>query len=765
MNSQKYKIQALIAEIDEVLSKPATRLPWAGSIDNVHLSRHLLERVRAYLVSQDSKLPAGQKPASSQNRRPEQVRVPPPPPPLPAAGRPLAAEQILLAVTGEIDRLRENLTQPLQEDIQALREEQQALVQEIKQLEAVRQQQQSLAQQQANQQQIISQFMQALTDKLQKTLTGGASQTLGNLENQFLAGSAAPDEGATSDSGLDLSQQRAGEYPVLTPAQRLEQMQQFQARADSLLMRLDSTMETAFEALQGNLQSYQESLSQGLDRMHGLGQQSEAMFAAWVNHLAQQLGRETYAWAQRPIDLANRESATAAQPIEPADADPALPNTARSHPAAAPSIPEQVQEDRSSGVLGEEDRLPYAGTEISRHSAELRRDGDRAPTPSSLPELEEKLFGSQPLSPTAAAFPEAQTETAPPGGSENAEDLYASLFATEEIAELELEPFVLENTETETEIAPLPSQTPETPSTAEPLAAEDLFANLLAQDESLEDFLVGEDSELATANSVEELTLDTENLFPAQLAAEPLVSEPLAPTDELQIDAGDREPAETVSNSGELSDTPAAVPPSRPRPPVLRTAPEISSTLEGAQPRVPSARDVQTGDFYSESLQPEEAYIQASPDENLLPVEESEDLEDRALTLDNNTLQQLEADLYGLEGLENSVSRRPSALAEDPDGRAENPPAAAAEEEVGTLEDLFADVLEMSPLDEPFSLEEELDAELFAEAEDPNLTLDEILASLTQAQTTEIDALNPERSTAGETEGLLSALPDGQKKN
>ncbi|MGB7893548.1 MAG: hypothetical protein WCF82_16795, partial [Microcoleus sp.] len=136
MNSQKYKIQALIAEIDEVLSKPAPRLPWTGSIDTVH-QRQLLERVRAYLVSSDSKLTAPKAPARP-NVRPQPVPVPKVP--LPAPG-PSAAEQIMLAVTGEISHLRSSLTGPLQEDIEALRQEQQALIQEIKQLEAKRQQQ------------------------------------------------------------------------------------------------------------------------------------------------------------------------------------------------------------------------------------------------------------------------------------------------------------------------------------------------------------------------------------------------------------------------------------------------------------------------------------------------------------------------------------------------------------------------------------------------------------------------------------------------
>jgi hypothetical protein len=734
MNSQKYKIQSLIAEIDEVLSKPAPRLPWTGSIDTVH-QRHLLERVRTYLVSQDSKLPAGQKPSINQNVPPTPVRVPPPPPrppQIPTAG-PSATEQIVRAVTGEISNLRENLTQPLQEDIQALRQEHQTLIQEIKELEAKRYQQQSLAQQQANQQQIISEFMQALTGQLQEAFARSASPIPGNLQNQQLvAGSAPPALGASSDSGFDAGREMTQEYPLLTPAQRFEQMQQFQASADSLLMRLDSTMNVVFETLQDNLQSYQESLGQGLDRMHGLGKQSEAMFSAWVNRLAEQLGRETYSWAQHPIDLTSREI-DSPRPIDPTAAGAVLPDTPPSDRSPT-LIPDRALENRSSEDIAEQDRFPYAGTEISPQFGQLRRDRDRTPTELSLPDLEANLFGTEPMGPTEPAFPKAQVETAAPETDDDVEDVYASLFATDEIAELELEPFVLENTETAAEIAPEPSQTIEEPQTVGSLAAEDLFANLLDEGESLGDFLAGEDSDFVIANSVEELTLDTEDLFEPQVA-QPPVSESEIPTAQLQIDTGDRS---------------AATPPPLPQQFLAgTTAPEITPTPTSRQPRVPSARDVQTGEF---GLESDDVYIQASPDENLLPaIEESEELEDRSINLDTNTLQQLEADLYSLEGLENSASGRSPMWVDSSEGGAGNPFAAAVEEESGTLEDLFADVLAVSPSEEAFSLEEELDAELFGESEDPNVTLDDILASLTQAETDPVRALNSEGATSGET--------------
>ena len=784
MNSQKYKIQALIAEIDEVLSKPAPRLPWTGSIDTVH-QRQLLERVRAYLVSPDSRL-AADKGSPSPNVRPQPVpvpKVPLPKVPLPAKG-PSAAEQIMLAVTGEISHLRSSLTGPLQEDIEALRQEQQALIQEIKQLEAKRQQQQSLAQQQANQQQIISEFLQVLTARLEETLTSDFSQILGSLENQLLPIASAPYSlGSGQSEQPALNQQTSGEHPLLTPAQRLEQMQLFQSRADSLLMRLDSTMGIVFDALQANLETHQASLSQGIENMYGLSQQSEAMFAAFVNHLAAQLGREASSYVQEPIAIANNlETAAPTSADRSVAAAPASSNTAIEQSAAG---------HPPTGGLPEQDRLPYAGTEISPQFGQLRRDRDRLETPISLPDLEDNLFGFAPeKGRPATRFSGAESEDRLAVNGENVEDLYASLFAGESVAELELEleNFSIENTENAGEAAGIRYQTATDYESAEPLNnAEDLFVNLLDEGESLEDILVGEDSDFVIGNSVDDLTLDTEDLFEPEVATVPhvseppaissigqtvfQVSEPPASTADRQLEPDDRENLETAQNFGSQFDTPAVdrSPSNLRTPSALNTLAEISPNRPTATTRVPSARDVQTGEFDTASQRLDDAYIQASPDEDLLPVEALEDDLDRALNLDNNTLELLETDLYNLEGLQNTGSRRSNFSAANsldlsvssPPGGAQNPFAVAAEEELGTLEDLFSDVLELSS-DEPFVLEDELEDDLFTEEDESKLTLDEILASLTETDRALTDSPSPETA---ETDSRAIESSRKQKKN
>ena len=811
MNSQnKYKIQALIAEIDEVLSKPVPRFPWTGSMDTVH-QRQLLERVRTYLVSPDLKLVADKELSSSPRFRPEVVGGTE----STVATNQQAVDQILLAVTGEISHLRSELMQPLQEDIQALMQEQEALVQEIQQLEAKRQQQQSLAQQQANQQQIIAEFLQALTLSLQETLARGVFRP--SVENQWLPGAQATDRDRGSDSSrLEPSQQTKGEPGEMTGTEEIDRkLQLFEADVDRLMTRLDSTMSIVFETLEANLQSYQESLSQGIEKMHGLGQQSEAMFTALVNHLAAQLGREASSYLQQPFDLSTAKSETSTA-VDRTPASPLLPNPAesestlrlRSETTAETPIPNALVESENlpRSQFGEQERLPYAGTEMSPQFGQLRRERDRNQLLISLPDLEENLFGDESLGSRATTgFPGAESEVQLAQTSEDVEDLYASLFTGEEVAELELEDFTIENTENAADLKLVESQIPPEYETSEPLiaadlelvqspiipeydtsepliAADDFVANLLDEDESVEDVQRRENSDFVIANSVEDLTLDTEDLFAPEVAGLPQLSAPLASTSEPQLDLEEPKNQEIAPNQAELDSAAAhktrPLPPPPP-PPAFRTTPETTSKLPAAAPGVASVGDVQAGELGAVAERLDDAYIQASPDEDLLPSARSEDSLDRTLNLDNNTLQQLEADLYSMEGAENQIERRspPSVplnsqqLVDYPDGNAETPPYdrhnGQAAEEFATLDDLFAHVLEVSSdEDETLSWEEELDAELFSSsAGGSSLSLDEILVSLTQTENPPMNSPNQESETAEERNAPQSNSGEIQKKN
>ncbi|NJR65020.1 MAG: hypothetical protein HC772_06385, partial [Leptolyngbyaceae cyanobacterium CRU_2_3] len=271
--AQTDQVQALIQEIDEVLSKTSPRLPWVMSNDAMR-QRQVLEQARNCLVTLQSSSPADEAIAPAAGLLP--------------SGQPAAesAQQVLQSVLQEMTYLRVNMLQPMRSDVELLRQQREALTQEIRQLEAQRQQ---YALPQQPNPQLLMEFLQSAMGQMQENLRGQVTQMVAILSDQaeprLLEGTVTP---LTPSSSL-------------SPVQRLEQIQRVQTQSDQLLLKLDSTLQVIFESLQNNIQSYQESLEQGLDRIHGLGQQGEAMFATLVNRLAEQLGREASAYLQSSL--------------------------------------------------------------------------------------------------------------------------------------------------------------------------------------------------------------------------------------------------------------------------------------------------------------------------------------------------------------------------------------------------------------------------------------------------------------------------------
>ena len=94
-----------------------------------------------------------------------------------------------------------------------------------------------------------------------------------------------------------LTQTSDQKIPLLAPpsapdTRQIEQLSALHDRTDFLLSSMDSSLQLAFNSMQKNVEVYQTTLHQGLDRMHNLGYQGEVLFSALINHLAQQMGRE-----------------------------------------------------------------------------------------------------------------------------------------------------------------------------------------------------------------------------------------------------------------------------------------------------------------------------------------------------------------------------------------------------------------------------------------------------------------------------------------
>lgn len=268
MTSETPQTQALLQQINEVLNKTNPRLPWVMSSDAVQ-QRQVLEQTRDYLL------------ALQQHGNPEATIAEPGAAPASAAAMEASAQQVLQAVVQEMNYLRSNMMQPLRSDVELLRIQRDTLTQEIRQLEMQRQQYE-LPQQHP---QYLTEFLQAAMTQMQERLLGQMTQLLATRPEQLTGSQPA---GLLEGSA------------ALSPAERLQHLQMLQTQSDQLMLRLDTTLRTVFESLQRNVQSYEDSLEDGLGRMHDMGQQGEAVFGAFVNRLGQILGREASSFLQSP---------------------------------------------------------------------------------------------------------------------------------------------------------------------------------------------------------------------------------------------------------------------------------------------------------------------------------------------------------------------------------------------------------------------------------------------------------------------------------
>ncbi|MGA1262793.1 MAG: hypothetical protein ACO331_02655 [Prochlorothrix sp.] len=305
------QIQTLLAEIDRVLSKASPRLPFFASPE-LSQQRQTLETLRHYLatladeIQRQGTIQGTIESGSSLSFRSLDL----PPDILAQADSPDAAlaltQETLQRFAQDLQQLRRSLLQPLQVEMTQLHAQRDALLQEVRQLERQRQQY-GLTQQRANQEELIHEFMQRLMDRIQERLSQQVSQTLATLngpgpqgqlggQGGLVPGAIPGALGAEAYGNLTALGNDHPNLPPLHPAQRYEQLQQLQSQTDQMMMGLDATLRVFAEALQQNIQSYQTSLAESLERMHSLGQQGEAVFSTLVSRLADQLGDEALSY-------------------------------------------------------------------------------------------------------------------------------------------------------------------------------------------------------------------------------------------------------------------------------------------------------------------------------------------------------------------------------------------------------------------------------------------------------------------------------------
>lgn len=756
MSSHLDQIQALISDIDGALAAPAPRLPWMGDTASF---RRLLERIRNYLVWLEGQVSAGESflpPAANQNLRGAAIE---PVPAVPSPETPAWAQQLLQAVTGEMASVRSALAQPLQADLAALQQQRDALFKEIRHLEAQRQHQYSLVQQQASQQQVISEFLQALMGRLQESLTEQVAQTLGHLEQQFLTGyesrplGQSPLEGAGySTSTPSLQFGVAGRQ--MHPQERLERMRLLQQKSDELLLTLDSTLKVMFEALLRNIHSYEKSLARGLDKsfnpVPGI-QLAEISPPPAPEYIIPETDRSESrknlppaAAGQTPepgSSVKSNRRAGAAKPKPPAAGQPASQSKRQQQAAAnrtqatgtgasdrqTPEKPSKEasatdsppQQEAAPTLAG----LGQAGAAEIETLLNLDVGASAAPAPPDLPPDEDlnavlQLLNAErnpPSEPAEVSSIPARLSAgvASADFSPDLHELYASLFGGEDAPATAApaaesatgSPVLFEEA--------LFEGFPDTGGAAPPAPQPE--ASVTSVTQSLEEFLFDGDS----AESTRTGSLRLADLF-GETPAEPEKSSTKESVSQVPNALRDRPAASSTGSEENISLS------------ELFGEPEAgeSNQQSGFSNQPGAALDkygAKGGEEQNQTVADlaweTDSYIQASPDEDLLPnVEEEGGSRPPAFWIDDSTLEQLREDLSFEPRSENSAARTaPPPLAESTAQSA--PTESGADDWLAELSGESSHLPNATPESEPPPVL----------GDTPSMTLEEAFASLTEA--------------------------------
>ncbi|MEA5549794.1 hypothetical protein VB713_02165, partial [Anabaena cylindrica UHCC 0172] len=283
MTSRADEIHKLIADIDNLLSNSGNRLSKLLSGQGQE-DKDVLQRVRDFLVKLD------ESEESAESSVPKESETPPLSSLLTrfveqeqnqSASHSYQSQQEQSNLTaGQFKDEISFLLQPLQAELSGLLEERAALVKEIRQLEQKRLQNYSLTQQLANQEQIISEFLQVLISRLVPNLLPYLTKTL------------------PTSPGLSTSEQKqealnSAVQPVLGSVEETDRLATLARELDQRLLSLDGTVNVVFSSLERNITTYHQSLSQALAKMHSQGIQGEQLMANFLNNLTQHLQQQS----------------------------------------------------------------------------------------------------------------------------------------------------------------------------------------------------------------------------------------------------------------------------------------------------------------------------------------------------------------------------------------------------------------------------------------------------------------------------------------
>ncbi|GAX35676.1 hypothetical protein [Nodularia sp. NIES-3585] len=627
MTSRADEIQKLIADIDNLLNSSGKRLSRLLS-SQAPEAREVLEKIRNFLAQQRESEILSNK---DQNKLTGEVQRSPlleryvnqgniqsiaTPRQLSEQQNQPTTEQSNL-LSEQLKSELSTLIQPLQAELAAMMQERATLVQEIRQLEQRKQHNSSLSQQWANQEQMISEFLQLLMSRIASNLVPQIAENVARYSSSV----------STNNGNTEVTS--SANQAFLESTEQAQRLTHLTKELDKRLLSLDGTVNFVFEALQRNINTYHESLCQGLARMHSTGVQGEQLMANFLNNLTQHLQQES------PITLLSFPELEKNEPLSPL---PSLPTQ------ASTIEPEGIQANPNSDQTSQvwEFVEPEASSSLT-----LNDKADGIVTD----DLDAMLLAlgiddSESSSNRARELQQDGSELI----GDPVDQLYASLLGSDNFTK---------------SLSNLPENIPAS-------AIDGLESEVISTDNLPENIpasvIDGLESEAISTDNISETT-STPLIPPGQQISDPWSEEADTESDSWQelFFEEDAHPDKSLSFSG-LSETTVALINSVPLPP--SSADTITSLSEllgelGAEEQelgVSSAVEIATVITNSQQssvvVDDEEQgylnnYIPASPQENLLSPEESQSVNLPDITLDEAQMQQLNQDLANFDEMLN----------------------------------------------------------------------------------------------------------------
>ncbi|MEH1821335.1 MAG: hypothetical protein V7L31_20015 [Nostoc sp.] len=622
MTSSTDEIQKLIADIDNLLASGGKRLSrfFSGQVQE---PKEVLERIRDFLVRLQEKeaLENGIPNQSSEESRPPLLtkfidRNQYPLPQLAPSQEPSTVD------AGQLKNEFSRLIQPLRSELESLLQERANLIQEIRQLEQKRLQNYSLAQQLTNQEQMITEFLQVLMSRLVPTLTPVIKKTADN---------------SASSSG-EINHATSVTQPFLESPESVERLTQLARDLDQRLLSLDGTVNVVFEALQRNINTYYESLSQALARMHSKGMQGEQLMTSFLNNLTQHLQQESPSSQQSFLGIKSETL-------------PSLPEPGAIAAEVAPHPLELTQPETSSPlIINSEQQETNLTEDLDAALLQLGLDSsESSETPTELPQDISALIGDE------------------------VDQLYASLFGAGDVNNLSLD--VATN---DLGISTVPPSVTPTGDSAVVLpdtgfSTQETLGETTDSSEPQEELFFEEDSDLDLPLSFS--TPQTDSL-PTQIDTQPASVDTINTLTDLLPDTSSKQRSLEVLSFMEDVPTTAPVTPevaeitlpdpqeeeNYAQPPVRAASPtgEEKPTVPLQESEATGKEDIATSEVLINDDRPEltsDNYIAASPQENLLSIESNQAPAVPDISLDEEQLQQLDRDLANFDRQLNSESQ------------------------------------------------------------------------------------------------------------